>query len=149
MPYYVVGPDGRETGPVGLDELVSWVRAGQLPRTAPVRDEGSARPVPAGEMIELASYFPAAPAPSGSAIMPTENPDALWGYYLGWVSLLCLVGLAAAPYAFVRSRRGLKKYNANPAVHGKAHAIVGLVLTGIGTLANLALLAVFIASMLQ
>jgi hypothetical protein len=141
MAYYVVGPDGKETGPVSLDELVGWVRSGQLPRHAPVRDEGSQSPVQAGQMIELAGQFPpeARRAASGNAVIPTGNPDALWAYYLGWLSLLCVIGLIAAPFAFIKASKGMKAYERDPSVHGKAHVMVGRILAVLGTLGNLAL----------
>lgn len=146
MPYYVVGPDGKETGPVTLEELTGWVRSGQLPRHAPVRDEGSEKPVLAGQMIELAGQFPleAQRAAAGNAMMPTGNPDALWGYYLGWLSLLCVIGLFAAPFAFIKASKGMKAYERDPSVYGKAHAMVGRILAVLGTLGNLALLWVIV-----
>jgi hypothetical protein len=150
MPYFVVGPDGRESGPYELDALVAWVRDGQLPRHAPVRDSGAERPVPAGQMIELAAHFPPMPpGAKGSAMMPTGNPDALWGYYLGWLSLLCMIGLPLAPFAFVKSMKGLRAYQADPSIYGKAHAVTGIVLASIGTLGNLFLWGLVIVGLGQ
>ena len=158
MAFIVVGPDGKEHGPVELETLVVWAQAGTLPMHAPVRDLATGLSTPAGEMGELRSLYPAtnysrAPGPAGaqnakgSAMMPTGNPDALWGYYLGWGSLLCVIGLFAAPFAFVKSVKGLKAHKQNPEIHGRAHAIIGIVLASIGTLGNIGLVILFFANL--
>ncbi len=158
MAYIVVGPDGKEHGPVELETLVVWAQAGTLPAHAPVRDLATGATTPAGEMGELRSLYPAhdysrAPGPAGvqkgkgSAMMPTGNPDALWGYYLGWGSLPCVLGLLVAPFAFVKSVRGLKAYKQNPEIYGRAHAIIGIVLASIGTLGNIGLVILFFVNL--
>lgn len=159
MAYIVVGPDGKEHGPVELETLVKWAQDGSLPVHAPVRDLTTGASTPAGQMAELRSLYPAqdfsqAPGPAvgsgkkGSAMMPTGNPDALWGYYLGWGSLPCILGLFVAPFAFVRSVRGWKAYKQNPEIYGAAHSVIGIVLATIGTIANGWLLIALIRSLM-
>lgn len=159
MGYIVTGPDGTENGPVELETLVQWAQAGQLPVHAPVRDMTTGLTTTAGQMTELHSLYPApnfsnAPAPShggskpkGSAMIPTGNPDALWGYYLGIGSLPCVLGLFVAPFAFVKSVRGWKAYKKNPEIHGAFHSVTGIVLATIGTLINIGIVVMFFVSL--
>jgi hypothetical protein len=145
MAYYVVGPDGSESGPFELDVLIEWARAGQLPATAPVRDAGSQTARPAGQLIELAQHFPprAAVSGAGNALIPTGNPDALKGYYLGVASLICFIGLLVAPFAVLRSIKGWRAYKRDPSIHGAAHAVMGFVLVGLSVLAHIGLFVLF------
>lgn len=155
MAYFVAGPDGEEHGPVELSTIIEWVRAGTLPPNAPVRDLASGQTWRAGEVPELKAHYvghdysqppssaTSSGASAGSAMIPTGNPDALWGYYLGFASLLCCIGLPATPFAIVKSVRGLNRHKENPAVHGKTHAIVGIVLACVGGVGNLALVIAF------
>ncbi|HXH60792.1 MAG TPA: hypothetical protein VNI20_05480 [Fimbriimonadaceae bacterium] len=136
MAYYVVGPDGAESGPFELDVLIGWVKEGQLPPSAPVRDVRGGRSTPAGQLVELSPHYAATSYPgqaqkTGSAIVPTGNPDALWGYYLGVASLICFVGLLIAPISIYKAVKGLKAYRANPEIHGLAHVIVAFVLVAL------------------
>ena len=143
MSYIVVGPDGKESGPVELETLVQWAQSGALPVHAPVRDLTTRASTTAGRMPELASLYQAtdfskAPGPAvqtgskGSAMIPTGNPKALASYYFGVATLIPCLGLFTAPVALVLGIRGLKAYNENPAAFGKGHAITGIVLATIG-----------------
>ena len=68
------------------------------------------------------------------ALIPTQNPAALIGYYLGVFSLIPCLGLALGIPAVVCGIIGLSKANATPAIGGKGHAITALVLGAITTL---------------
>jgi len=54
--YRVVGPDGKEFGPVDLQGLVQWVREGRLIKSTQVRKNDDA-PVVAESLPELAEVF--------------------------------------------------------------------------------------------
>lgn len=59
-------------------------------------------------------------------IVPTRNAPALIGYYLGLFSIFPILGLPLAVAGIVLGWKGLKKVKREPAVHGTAHAYVGL-----------------------
>lgn len=143
MGFMVIGPDGKENGPVELETLVKWAQSGSLPALAPVRDLTTGVSTTAGQMPELASLYQAtdfskAPGPAvqtgskGSVMIPTGNPKALASYYFGVATLIPCLGLFTAPVALVLGIKGLKAYNENPASFGKGHSITGIVLATIG-----------------
>lgn len=64
-------------------------------------------------------------------MIPTKNKPALLSYYLGVAGLIPFFGIPFAIAALVLGIKGLKQYKANPTPGAQAHAIVGLVLSGI------------------
>jgi hypothetical protein len=68
-------------------------------------------------------------------MIPKKNPAALIAYYAGLGSCLC--GLAG-PVALYFGLKALRAYKANPEIHGRTHAWVGVILGGLMTLATLA-----------
>lgn len=146
--YIVIGPDGKPSEPVELSTLQSWASAGQLPAHAPViTPEGTQ--TAAGEIRDLQPALAHANRPhayqaKGTKMMPSENPAALWGYYLGICSMLPICGMLIVPFALTYSIRGKKVFEANPSVYGKTHATVGLVTGLIGLVINLSILAAIV-----
>jgi hypothetical protein len=57
-----------------------------------------------------------------------KNKNVLIGYCLGFLSLLPLIGAIFFIPAYIFSILGLLAVNKNPAIKGKIHAIVGVVL---------------------
>lgn len=154
MSYFVIGPDGAEHGPYEVGTLIEWAKAGTLPRDAPVRSVETGETCQAVQIAALAPQFadfaqPPGPTTgkTGSVMMPSQNPNALWGYYLGWLSIVCFCGVLAAPFAIWKSARGLRAFKDDPSVFGKAHAIIGLVLGSIGLLANLFLVGLVVVNL--
>lgn len=77
------------------------------------------------------------------AIVPTGNPPALIGYYLGVASLIpCLGALTSLP-ALICGIIGAMKAKSNPAVGGMGHAITAIVLGLFGQLIWVAIFFVF------
>ncbi len=70
-----------------------------------------------------------------STIIPYKNVRALVAYYLGVFSLIPCVGLFLGPAALVLGILGLRYVKANPTAKGTGHAIAGIVLGGLTTLA--------------
>lgn len=81
-------------------------------------------PRPAGDVPPpLPSGGPAPPPREGMGrIIPTSNPPALIGYYLGVFSLIPVLGAPLGIAAFFCGRAGLKRIRENPAYPGKGHA---------------------------
>jgi hypothetical protein len=71
-----------------------------------------------------------------STLIPYKNARALAAYYLGIVSLIPLVGMLLGPAAVVLAILGLRFVKANPTAKGTGHALVGIILGGLTTLAN-------------
>jgi len=72
-----------------------------------------------------------------ASLIPTNNGKALAAYYCGIFSLIPCLGLALGPAAFVLGLLGLKAYRANPAVEGRTHSLVGVILGGITGVVNI------------
>ncbi len=60
-------------------------------------------------------------------LVPTKNPHSLWSYYLGIFSLFPCLGVATGVTAVILGVMAIKRFNANPAIRGRTHAIVGIV----------------------
>ena len=68
----------------------------------------------------------------GSTIVPYTNPQALIGYYLGFLALLPGISIPFAPFAIGLGIWGFIKSMSHPESKGRVHAIVGVVLGLIG-----------------
>jgi hypothetical protein len=96
---------------------------------------------------------PAAPPPPPTgggdqalqALIPYKNAPALIGYYLAVFSLVPCVGLFLGAAAVVLGIKGWQVGRENPQFHGKAHALVAMILGGL-TFAGNAVLAIFIVA---
>jgi len=73
-------------------------------------------------------------------IVPTKNGPALIGYYTAVFSLIPCLALLLGPIACICGYLGLKKYNENPEISGKAHAWVALILGGLTFIINAVIL---------
>jgi hypothetical protein len=63
-----------------------------------------------------------------ATLIPHRNPKALAGYYVGFFSLIPILGLILAPVAIVLCILGIRHGSRNPKVKGTIHAVVGLIL---------------------
>jgi hypothetical protein len=111
------------------------------------------KPPPAAPPVQQPDYstpttytHPQQSAPQGSftSLIPTNNPPALIAYYVGIFSMLPVACVVLGPIALVLGIKGLKAYQANPQISGKAHAWIGIVLGGLSTLVAI-ILAIGIA----
>lgn len=64
-------------------------------------------------------------------LIPTDNPVALIGYYLGVASLIPVLGIATALPAIICGIIGIVKARSEPQAGGMGHAITAVVL-GVG-----------------
>lgn len=78
--YFVVSSDGKEYGPVDLTGLIEWLRQGRVLRGTLIR-KGSAEPVAAETLPELAAAF--APAPP-TAVPPYVTTTPLPAEFRSW-----------------------------------------------------------------
>jgi hypothetical protein len=88
-----------------------------------------------------------AAAPQDDALgrlIPTKNPKALAAYYCGVFALVPCFSPVLGPLAIIFGLLGLKETQRHPGLPGKGHAITGIILGGIMTLAVLALVVVVV-----
>lgn len=71
-----------------------------------------------------------------STIIPYKNGRALAAYYLGVFSLIPCVGLLLGPAGLILGILGLRYVKAHPTAKGTGHAIAGIIMGGLTTLAN-------------
>jgi len=83
------------------------------------------------------------------AIIPVKNGAALTAYYVGLFCFIPVIGLPMAVFAFISGLNGYKFAKANPEVHGKAHAWVGIICGGFWGLVHLAIVIIFIVGWIQ
>ena len=145
--YKIIGADGKEYGPVNVEQLRQWLAAGRVNRQTSVCPEGSAGWSPMESMPELAALFLvppplAAPQQKSSGIntlIPYKNPKALTAYYLGIFSLIPFFGILLGIAAFVLGILGLRFRRRNPTVGGAVHAWIGIIVGGLFGFGYLAL----------
>ncbi len=160
--YKIIGADGKEYGPVTLEQLREWIRQGRVngeTRAQPVGGSGwkAAREIP--ELMDaLLPPLPAASAP-GSAPPPagalpttsqTKNGLAIASFVLGIVSFaLCfgvltgIPGIICGHVARNRSRRMPEQYG------GQGFALAGLVLGYLSLLYTAIIVAMLLPSLLS
>src|SRR5437870_4129198 len=81
--YFVVGPDGAEYGPIDLPGLTQWVREGRVLAQTMIR-KGSAEPVAAASLPELAAIFVTPPPVPAPQIPPTVTTVPLPEEFRAW-----------------------------------------------------------------
>lgn len=106
----------------------------------PVHNPYAASPNPPN----LQPANPSSETDNTGGLIPYKNPHALIAYYLGLFSLFPCVGLLLAIPAFILGIMGLKRYKANPIIHGSVHAWIGIVMGGLMTLVWSASILLFI-----
>lgn len=80
-----------------------------------------------------------------STIIPYKNGMALAAYYVGVFSLIPCFALILGPLGIIFGIIGLNRVKANPEVKGTGHAIAGIVLGSLTTLANVAVIVLMFA----
>ncbi|MHB0935290.1 MAG: hypothetical protein ACYDCO_07240 [Armatimonadota bacterium] len=138
--------DGKEYGPIPIGTLWEWQQQGRVPADATLVDAVTFEKRPVGTVLagmtmpppqQYGGYPPAGVPTAPSAtdhLIPAKNPKALMAYYLGVFGLIpCLIfiGIVALIFGIIGVR------DANTLGVGKTHAIVGIVLGSLETLAIL------------
>ena len=134
--YKIIGDDGREYGPVPLDDLKKWILEGRLNRSTRVLSESDSEWRMLDQIPVLADMLPPPVAPFPNVEFhtgPKTNQFALVGLILGILSvtlgLCCCDGIPFSLPGLVVSIIGLRQVKADPSRHsGKGLAIAGLIL---------------------
>ena len=75
--------------------------------------------------------------PSGvETLIPYKNPMGLIAYYCGVFAVIPCAGLVLGPAALILGILGIRYRNKHPTAGGLGHAITGVVLGSLTTLAN-------------
>jgi len=153
--YFIIGGDGKEYGPVSLDELRRWLAEGRANGQTKARTAGATDWQPLNSLPEFAGLCAPPPvlrphaAPGGDSvnkIIPYRNVPALAGYYCAVFALIPFLGIILGLIAFVLGFVGLRQARLNAAAGGKVHAWIGIILGGLCGFGYLALVVVFIVA---
>ena len=146
--------DGKEFGPVNLDQIVAWAKEGRIEKDALLIPDGGGEPRSVFSEPAVAAVLGAPPMLAGpvttsddaplSGMIPYKNPHALVGYYLGIFSCLPILGLLLGPAAIVVGIMGIRRRKVEPNRRGLAHAWIarscGVIGSGISLLAITAII---------
>ena len=94
--YKIIGGDGREYGPVTLDELKSWVRDGRVGRQTQILRNDQSSWLPASQFQELQAEMATLPA-SATEIEDEFRPVGFWMRVIAYV--IDQITLVAVSYA--------------------------------------------------
>ena len=152
--YRIIGGDQKEYGPVSAEQLRQWITEGRLTRQTRIKTEGGADWGTLDALPAFNSSFVAVPPviPQQSMfrglhkIIPYRNGMALAAYYLAVFSLIPFVGIILGIAGLILGVLGLKAVHRNPAVGGKVHAWIGIVVGGLFGFGYLALTIVMVCA---
>jgi hypothetical protein len=157
--YKVIGADGREYGPVSLDQLRQWLAEGRVNAQTRILAEGAADWKTLSELPEFALTVnrPATPQPirpltsqgaNGRSLQ--TNGFAVAGLILGIISFVisfcCCGGLPLNLMGLLFSGIALAQINRQPEVYtGKGAAVAGLIISGLSLLLGIGIMIVSVA----
>jgi hypothetical protein len=143
--YKIIGADGKEYGPITIEQLGQWAAQGRVNPQTRVKPEGAPEWKSASEIAELQGFFSnlqSAPTPAPLSALPTDSlgPQqkglAITSLVLGILSLVCFGPFTGIPaiicghIAHGRARRSPGQYGgAGLAVAGFVMGYAGLALT--------------------
>jgi hypothetical protein len=156
--YKIIGADGKEYGPISIEQLGQWVTQARVNAQTRVQSAGSTEWKPAGEVPDLAALFaPPKPRPPGEGAPPIltapkakvqEKGLAVLSFVLGLSSfVLCLsvfTGIPAIVCGHIARRRAVRL----PARYGGAAlAGAGLVLGYVSIVFSLVILGLLLPAL--
>lgn len=150
--YKIIGDDGQEYGPATAEQIKKWIAEKRVECDTPVFVAGAADWVFASKLPEFASFFPGAamtPVPAQQITAgrprPKTNGFATAGLVCGILSvtfLCCLGGIPFNALGLIFSIVGLAQTGSQQQIYkGRGMAIAGLILSSIGILFLLVMLA--------
>lgn len=149
--YKIIGADGREYGPVTIDQLQDWLAQRRISAKTQIQIAGGTEWKPADQIPELASFFADRPAsitgggppPLPSRVRPSipQTGMAVASFVLGLCSFgLCLTALTGIP-AIICGHIARRRAIRFPARYGgRGFATTGMLL-GYASLIFLAIIA--------
>jgi len=153
--YKIIGADGKEYGPISLEELRQWHAQGRVNAQTRVLVTGEANWKTITDLPEFSTppATPAAPAtirpitsaPIAGGFGPRTNGFAIAGLILGIfafaISFCCCAGIPFNLLGLIFSIIGLTQINKQPEVYsGKGVAIAGIIMSGLSLLVGIGML---------
>lgn len=77
-------------------------------------------------------------------MIPTGNPASLIAYYCSIAGLLPCLAPICAPIAIIKGRQGLAAHRENPAIAGRTHSLVGIILGTLDLVLLLGIVLIFV-----
>ncbi len=116
--YKIIGADGRQYGPITVEQVRRWIAEGRIESRTPVFTDGAKDWTFVGLLPEFANCFPATATPP--TIAPgrqrrESNSFASWGLVCGilsWVPCCCCYGFPCNLLGLVFSLIGCHKSTA-------------------------------------
>lgn len=147
--YKIIGADGKEYGPVSLEQLRQWLSEGRVNQETRVLPEGGADWKKVSELPEFAA--PGTPQPlsppgfqSMAAAPRRMNGFAITGLILGIISLVacfCCAGIPFNVLGIVFSAVALAQIKNRPdEFSGKGIALAGLICSILGLILGITVL---------
>jgi hypothetical protein len=134
--YRIVGADGKEYGPVSIEQMRQWTAEGRINAQTRVQEAGAAVWKPAADFPEL-GFAPTVGVPSPGSPPPPlptaqvtgqQNALAITSLVLGVLSLVCLPVLAGIP-AIICGHLARGRARRLPGLYGGAgFALAGLIM---------------------
>ena len=158
--YKIIGADGREYGPINLEQLRQWHAEGRANRQSRILVVGETN---WKTLADLAEFSTAAdtrppvlqpiqplPSPSTPGYSQRTNGFAVTGLILGIFSVVlafcCCGGFPFNLLGLIFSGIGLAQTNRRPEVYtGKGAAIAGLIISGLSLLLGIAVMLLGVA----
>jgi len=136
--YKIIGTDGKEYGPVAIEEIRRWIAENRVERQTPVWVAGTADWTFLGLLPEFAPSFGLVSSATTSPVQARKTSSyAMAGLFFGIFSWLfaccCCCGFPFNVLGIVFSLVGLAQINREPTVYeGRGLAIAGLILSALG-----------------
>jgi len=130
--YRIIGADGREYGPVTLEQLRRWIVEGRANAQTVIRLDGGTDWKPLGDWPEFAAWatLPAPIAPVNSAVVRKTNGFATASLVCGILSVLCCCGFPIGVLGIIFALVATSKIKDRPDLYqGRNLAIIGLILS--------------------
>lgn len=144
--YKIIGVDGKEYGPVNLEQLKRWVTEGRVNARTRIQPAGAVAWRPAAEIAELAALFgsesmPPAGAEVGQVSAGEQKGVAIASFILGALSLVPCLGFLTGIPAIICGHLARGRARRSPAQYGGGgFAMAGLVTGYVGVFFSLVLL---------
>jgi hypothetical protein len=132
--YRIIGTDGRQYGPVSLEQIRQWIAEGRAESQTPIFAEGAKEWTSIGLLPEFANCFATTPPPIRASARPLATSGfATAGLVFGicaWVFCCCCGGFPFNLLGLIFSLVGLSQTGRHPEMYkGRGEAIAGLILS--------------------
>jgi len=147
--YKIIGADGREYGPVTVEQIHQWIREGRANTQTMVQPEGATEWKTVSSFPELLGDMAGLKVPPmvPSLLTPKTNGMAVAGLVMGIFSLIQCCSFIFGILGVIFSSVGLSQINKKPEeLKGKGIAVAGLIMSIVGLAINIVLVVVYWAT---